>query len=266
MFRAFPTLLALALLALLPGCSSVIDKSTQKITIKTPGANESFCYIDNGEVKYKANPPQPLLITKTSHVMEVRCLADGWREKTLMIEPGIADNFGYNALNLFIPGALIDDHTGAMYQYPEVVVVDFTFIDPQPAPLPAYQKTIEDNPDIHNMEEFRSGWAALQSDRREEIPEMRRRTYTDEQMQDRTLDVIDGAVPPDAPSGYDQVFGPDSEPGPEGMEALFVPEPENGENSGAPATAEGLTRQMNPTVFENDNGGGDDNAPTPLSP
>ncbi len=172
MFRFF---CLASLLILLTACSSAMGRSTQEVRFETPGANDAFCYADNGEVIYRIITPKTITMTKTSHDLEVHCLADGNREKSITIDPGHEPVVLANALNGFIPGMFIDSQTGAMFTYPDVITVDFRDMPVKAQAKPHYEKHLEQNPHMFGMEEFRAGRAALISDKYATTPVLRRR-------------------------------------------------------------------------------------------
>ena len=128
----------LAALLILPSCSTLLDRSTQEVQFETPGAVNSMCKIDTGEVSYKVHPPETITMMKTNDKLEVRCFADGHGQKTLLVEPVLSNNTFLNVSNGFVPGFAIDEHTKAHYIYPNVIVIDFESIPFQKAEQPPY--------------------------------------------------------------------------------------------------------------------------------
>jgi hypothetical protein len=76
-----------------------------------------------------------------------------------------------NFSNGLIPGFLYDYDSGALFKFPDVVVIDFAGIKPKPSPLPAYQRLLNENPMLMDFEEFRPGEGYLQSDRYSPVPQ-----------------------------------------------------------------------------------------------
>lgn len=220
------------------GCARAIDGSTQDITIETPGADGSNCYIENQEFRYRTFAPQTIKITRSFYPLNVRCLAPGNREKTVVVQPEIQSSTYWNALNGFIPGMMMDYNSRAFYKFPPVVVVDFTDMKPQPMPVPHYDKVFKENPELRGWEEWRPGRAAIESDLR------------------------------DAP----QSLTPRAMPGAEGADAevlappLTPPPPALAEPMGAPrgSSAEELNRTMNPGISSSSNSQPAGAAPMPL--
>lgn len=211
---------------LLASCSTILDRSTQEMRVETPGAEGAMCYLKRPGMLQKVYPPQTVRLTKTSDDIEVRCLALGNREKTIMVEAMMSSNVMLNISNGFILGALYDYDTGALFKYPEVVRVDFTGTEVSAMPLPDYQKMLLKNPMLQDMEEFRPGKSALQRDRYNEPV---------------TLEKTERALAAEEPAGAQDAYNAGSDIPAEG-EAGQKP-------SGAKSSAEELTRRMNPRVF-----------------
>ncbi len=219
----------------LSACSSILSESTQDVTFVTPGANDSVCYVDNGDVTYRVWPPQTIKMSKRSADLEVRCLADGNREKTVVIDPGHNSVTLANALNGFIPGVFIDSQTGALYEYPNTVTVDFTEIASQTMPLPNYHKHLMANPDLFGMEEFRPGRSALIRDKYATVPELEKREFPGQAPGYSEFDtgMIEGSGPAAVP--------------PQNTSAADVGNVVAGEKGSD--LVSGLTKKMNPEVF-----------------
>lgn len=250
----FPILILPAALALLSSCSSAFTGETQKITVETPGARDSKCILDNGEIVYAAYPPQTITISRRAPVLNVKCQAYGNRERTVQVKAGNPDSYYLNVLNGGV-GAVADRFSGAMYRYPEKVVVDFTDEKPRPYPLPDYHLDYLENPAVAGLEEFRSGKPALLRDQYERIPSMKKRETTDEEGQNTAMDLIvggGGGKPAESSSASSTAAPvPSDSPGPAEGQSLGLSEGES----------DSLTRSHNPGVF-----GGGKNAPLPLFP
>lgn len=228
---------ALAVSVVLAGCSTIIDKPSQEITIETSGTDGALCFLERPGYSTRVWAPKTLIITKSPDPLEVTCRAPGNREKKIVAEPKIAKSYFANIANGMLPGSIVDYETAAMFVYPEKIIVDFSGMKPQQMPLPEYQRTLAENPEIMNMEEFRPGQSALQRDRYSGTPELQPRRSTD--------DLFSGGSP-SASSAPD--VAPSTPLRSSGVAPIAaVPAvPRVAEGSGA---ADTLTRSMNPQVF-----------------
>lgn len=225
----------LAVSAFLAGCSTMIDKPSQEITIETSGTEGALCFLERPGYSTRVWAPKTLIITKSPDPLEVTCRAPGNREKKVVAEPKVAKSYFANIANGMIPGALVDYETAAMFVYPEKIIVDFSGMQPQQMPAPEYQRTLAENPEIMGMEEFRPGQAALQRDRYSTVPGLQPR---------RSMAELYSGVAPSASAGG----APSAPLRSTGVapiaEAPVVPRVTEGEGA-----ADTLTRSMNPQVF-----------------
>lgn len=128
-------------LLFLSACSTVINDSFQKVTVLTPGAENSSCDLSRDGLLYKVRPPQTITLKNSEEAMTVTCRASGNRVQTLLIEPKLAKEVVYNATTGFVPGFITDYHTGAMFKFPETIIVDFESVPVMAETLPDYQRT-----------------------------------------------------------------------------------------------------------------------------
>ncbi len=192
---------ALALL-LTAGCATVFEGETQNITIQTPGAGQAVCLLTRPGNHTRVWAPTTVKITKSRGPLVVDCLAQGNREKILIVRPGTPKSYNDNAANAMI-GAAYDYETDAMYIYPDRIVIDFTNVPPSPMPLPDYQKMLAEYPELKGMDVTRPGFAALPSDRMEAIQMLQKRGPEDIQDYSLLEGAAGGAVVAGAPGPAD---------------------------------------------------------------
>lgn len=221
----------------LVSCSTIVDRSTQEMRVETPGTEGAMCYLKRPGMLQKVYPPQTVRLQKTSDDIEVRCLAMGNREKTVVVESMMSDSVMLNISNGFILGALYDYDTGALFKYPELVKVDFSAMKPRAMPMPDYHKMLAKNPALLDMEEFRPGQPALQRDR-----------YNEPVALEKT-ERAKAAEEAAAQQGWGASGAGQSAAGEIGDSA-----------EKSTSSAESLTRRMNPSVF-----GGADQVDIPAS-
>ncbi len=139
MNRTIKLIPATALLLTLSACATFIEGAQQQIEFETTGAENAICLVQTGAsgMKYQVRPPQTIWIKKSSDDMNVVCEAPGNRTATTHVESSTAGKTYLNIFNLGF-GAGYDGESGAMFKYPEKVVIDFTGVMPQAEALPAY--------------------------------------------------------------------------------------------------------------------------------
>ncbi|MAM33619.1 MAG: hypothetical protein CMH28_00930 [Micavibrio sp.] len=118
---------AVAILCLtLASCASIVETPMQKVTVLTPGTEDAMCMLKRPGLVYKVFPPETITINKNEEDMVVHCMAQGNRDKILIVEPQVSSTAMANLSNGVVPGVLYDYHSGALYKYPDVIAVDFT--------------------------------------------------------------------------------------------------------------------------------------------
>lgn len=255
MIRRFSVIAAVLMLS---ACSTVTDGATQEVAIETPGTSGAVCVLERPGHRMRVWAPKTVRITKSSGPMTVTCRAPGNREKTVVVDPEIADTFMLNIFNGFVPGALADNNTGAMYSYPDKIAVDFSGMPPERMEKPDYQRVLDENPDIFDMEEFRPGTPALQRDRNYVSPVLQPRR-TDEELFSRSgvNAVRDGGESASVgkagtPVSYEASTKTESsEPSaaaPQPVTSAPLPKT-SAPAAGSSLSADQLTRRMNPAVF-----------------
>lgn len=135
-----PLILA-ALIATVPlaGCATMVEKSSQTINFQVVGATDVMCDVDSGKVKYTVRPPQTITVKKSKRDLTLTCLAAGNRVQTMTVSSALS---GWTFANVVgggvIPGTLYDGESGAMFKYPEVVIIDFSGTVARVDSLPSY--------------------------------------------------------------------------------------------------------------------------------
>lgn len=134
------TVFSFVAIGLLSACSSLVNGQTQHVTIKTPGATNARCLIENQDMKYMAFSDQKIEIMKSPHDFVVCCQAEGNREQTVLVKREVDDWVVANVANGFVLGAAYDYFSRGAFKYPEVINVSFVGVPVQRYPLPAYMQ------------------------------------------------------------------------------------------------------------------------------
>ena len=168
---------AVLLLAVLflTSCSYATEGSIQDVTVKTPGAHDALCFLYVKDIKYKVRPPQTINIIRHSEDMVVDCKAPGNRHKTIYIEPVISDMAALNVSNGLVPGLAWDYASGALFEYPPLVEVNFENTPVRPMPLPAQNNPDIKQPEDYNLEEFSPSQPRMNADKFQAANPLKRR-------------------------------------------------------------------------------------------
>lgn len=171
----FVTMSSVCAALMLSACATAMESPTQEIAIDLRGTGEALCDLNQSGYRYRAYAPGTIRVQKSEDPLFVRCDAPGNRQLSVTLDPKMSDATYYNAANAVIPGVTWDYLSGAINQYPDRIVMDFSNMQPKPYDVPDYQKVFEQNPELYAMEEFRPGVAALQSDIGRPAPTLSRR-------------------------------------------------------------------------------------------
>ncbi|MBX2833665.1 MAG: hypothetical protein KTR28_01700 [Micavibrio sp.] len=149
---------------ILGGCASFIDSSVQEIEFQTPGAKNAVCDVYIERLRYTVNPPEVVGVHKSEADMIVDCQAPGNRRRKVYIKPAVSGTTAWNIANGGA-GLPYDYLTKAMFEYPEVVIVDFTGVPVVDNEPPAHNSPDIRQPEDYDLEEFSPGSPRLNSDR-----------------------------------------------------------------------------------------------------
>jgi hypothetical protein len=227
--------LVLLVMPLIAACSTVVNGQTQTIRVETPGAQEAECTLDNGN-KYKAYNGTTLTIMRSHKDLVVHCFAAGNREKTITVESGTNDWAIGNVATGIVPGLAYDHYSGAMFEYPSVITVDFIGVPTRGFELPEYHNRDAPNPYMQGIENYGPAQAMKQGEEWNTAPVIERRTPENSNPFQGS-----SAQPPQAAASSVST-------------AMMAPVPAQPMPSQATpvmrgGTAEELTRSMNPSVF-----------------
>jgi hypothetical protein len=111
----------------LNGCASIVEGSSQQVSVKTidkgVDLNEAFCEMVNSKGTYFVKTPGSVKIDKANAPLEVKCSKEGYQPGLASVESFTkAMAFG-NILFGGPIGAGIDMATGAAYIYPNLITV-----------------------------------------------------------------------------------------------------------------------------------------------
>lgn len=236
-------LFALPLLATLSGCASAVSGATQRVTIVTPGSTSSRCILENG-VRYKADSGVPIEIMRSEKDLVVDCYGTDNRNRKIIVESKVN---GWTAGNVALGGVpVVYDHfSKGMYEYPDVITVDFVGLGAHGYELPQYHDKDMPNPYDTAIEPYTPSTPRLPQDS----------GYLKRGLEKRSHVMDSNPFMDRAASGSGTGFV-----GPDGDSVTPMPMSSSSGSMGGSAqpasapvlkgsTAEELTRSMNPTVF-----------------
>ena len=151
---------------MLTSCSTIMEGSTQQISFKTVGADNADCNVRLGVNSYVYNvrPPQTIWVQKSHKPIFVTCVAPGNRVANSTVESEVDGTTAYNIFNLGF-GVAYDDETGALYKYPNEIVIDFSGVQAKNRPLPSYHNVGALDPSEQGIEYMGADTPALTQDK-----------------------------------------------------------------------------------------------------
>lgn len=133
------TLSAIAFCANLGACSTIVNGSNQSLDLSTGAVAGANCILTGGS-NFKVNEtfttPARVEVPRSKKALEMACSKAGYKDATETIYSKIEATTGGNLLLGGPIGAGIDAATGALYKYPETVVLEMESLNSiQTAPI-----------------------------------------------------------------------------------------------------------------------------------
>ena len=163
-------LLSTLSLMVLTACATVMEGQSKEVTVRTPGAENARCLLDNGTVVVPAYTDQTVRLTKNYKDLKVTCQAPGNRqvERTFPWEiEGWA--FG-NVVTGIVPGVAYDTASKGLFDYPDEIVMSFSGMKANEYPLPAHMASDAVKSDNVVLEQFLPGRPRMQGDLDRTVP------------------------------------------------------------------------------------------------
>lgn len=157
-------------IVLLSACATAVDRQTQHVTMRTPGAENARCTIENQDMKYSIWTDETIEIMKSPNDLVINCVAPGNREKTVHVKRHLNEWVYTNVWNGFLPGAGYDYFSRGAFKYPSEFVVSFAGDQVKPYPMPAhYNKDLKHN-NVYNKVVYRGPSVPVTEENRYDQP------------------------------------------------------------------------------------------------
>lgn len=124
------------LVAVLAGCSTVIDGTRQTIRVNSDPVGARCILTRDAKIIAELTAPGRVTVDKDKRDIQAVCMAEGYDDKLVTLHSGIAPATFANIVGTLGVGWTVDSLTGADNSYPEVVSVVLRKPKP-PAPVPA---------------------------------------------------------------------------------------------------------------------------------
>lgn len=107
----------------LSGCATVVDGSTQSVSISTSPAEGAACTLINSEGSWYLTSPGSVTVHKTKNDLTIDCTRDGFRPGHMVATSHFGGaTFGNLVLGGGV-GAIVDAASGANYYYDNPITV-----------------------------------------------------------------------------------------------------------------------------------------------
>lgn len=158
----------------LGGCADIMTGQTKDITVRTPGAENALCLLDNGTIVVQAYTDQTVRINKNYKDLKVTCDAPGNRTVSKVFELQLEPWAAGDVVTGVVPGLAYDVASKGVYDYPDEIVMNFTGLKSTQYPLPAYHTKDAVKPGSVIHEEYGTTNPELKGERYEETTGLRK--------------------------------------------------------------------------------------------
>jgi hypothetical protein len=127
MNRGMKSLMAILSVLALARCASIVDGSSQSLSVKTTSENGDVtgasCQLDSNKGSWFVVTPGSVTVHRSADALNVKCTKDGYRAAVNAI-PSTTKGMAFGNL-LFggLIGAGVDVSTGAAYDYPNLITI-----------------------------------------------------------------------------------------------------------------------------------------------
>lgn len=125
-------LVAVALAAIsLGACSSIANGKNQAVLVTTGDVEGANCVVSEGRdgaVNVKLTTPEEVQIRRAKAAVMVECNKEGYQTATRRVESKMEGTTGGNIVAGGFVGLGVDAMTGAMFKYPDTIMVDMAKI------------------------------------------------------------------------------------------------------------------------------------------
>jgi len=107
----------------LSGCATIIEGTTQSVSVNTPPAAGAQCKLQSSEGVWYVTTPGSVTVHKTKNNLDVTCTKDGFADASQSVQPHFNGATVGNVLAGGLIGMGVDAASGANYTYPDEINV-----------------------------------------------------------------------------------------------------------------------------------------------
>ena len=189
-------LMLLSSALILGSCAYTNKGSNQDITFLSPEGLDARCFVTVNKIKYQVWTPQTINVKLSGKPMMVSCDAPGNRH----IEIEVPAKVELDSLWGTPVGMAWDYASSSMYNYPEVIAIDFSQEKLKPFPQPKHNNPDIQQPESYDLEEFLPNQPRLNSDKHKKVTPLVRRGDNDSWDDEEVFEDEDGLMVPNSGS------------------------------------------------------------------
>ena len=122
-------IIALAASISLAGCSSIANGKHQAVNFSTGAVEGAECLLTGGRdgaVRQTVTTPSTVQVRRAKAALNVACSKPGYQTASRIVESKMEGTTGGNVLAGGFVGLGVDAMTGAMFKYPDTILVPLT--------------------------------------------------------------------------------------------------------------------------------------------
>lgn len=112
-----------ALTGTLVGCSTLINKTFQQVSLSTPGIAGADCVIETPANKYRVITPAIVQIERGDDRLDITCHKALYYDAHISVKPQRQGDILLNVANGVVLGAAVDVASKADYAYPHAIAI-----------------------------------------------------------------------------------------------------------------------------------------------
>ncbi|NNC37881.1 MAG: hypothetical protein EX271_08735 [Acidimicrobiales bacterium] len=108
----------------LPACSTIVNGKNQSVKVRTGYVGGADCLLSGGSkyaVKARFTTPAQIQIPRSKKALKLYCKKDGYLDAVQQVDAYMEETA---VGNLLLVGAGVDAYTGALYKYPDTIILE----------------------------------------------------------------------------------------------------------------------------------------------
>ena len=128
-----------ALGMILSGCATIVNGTTQSISISTASVVGARCTLVNSEGTWYVTTPGSAVVHKTKNDLDITCTMAGYEDAHRVVPSKFNATTAGNIIAGGLVGIAVDAASGANYEYPAETVIEMKPVGASASDAPAEQ-------------------------------------------------------------------------------------------------------------------------------